>query len=119
MSRLIEIILSSIDFYYAAKKHLQNFRYPHKKLYKLNAIAVDPPQASGPLCYPFATQDSALRNRLLTARIFVATYWREAVDRVTEEWAESMIMNLLPLPIDQRYGLAHMERIVAIVTGEH
>ena len=119
MSQLTEMILSSIDFDYAGKKRLQNFRYLHKKLGKLNAIAVDPLQASGPLCYPFATQDNGLRNRLLTARIFVATYWHEAVDRVTEEWAESMIMNLLPLPIDQRYGPADMERIVAIVTGEH
>lgn len=118
MSQLTERILSSINFDYASHKRLQNFRHLHEKLGKLNAITIDLLQDSAPLCYPFATQDAELRNRLVNARIFIATYWAEAIDRVTEEWAEAMIMNLLPLPIDHRYGPADMERIVSIITGE-
>ncbi len=118
MSQLTERILSSIDFDYARNKRLKNFRHLHEKLGEMNAITIDLRQNSAPLCYPFATQDAGLRNRLVNERIFIATYWAEATDRVTSEWAEAMITNLLPLPIDQRYGPADMERIISIITGE-
>jgi len=52
------------------------------------------------------------------ARIFVATYWHDAIDRVSDEWAERMVINLLPLPIDQRYGPHDMERLVSVILGE-
>lgn len=119
MSQLTERILASIDFEVTSKKRLDNYQFLHEKLGAKNRLSLDTSRITAPLCYPFQTHDAGLRSRLISERIFVATYWPDAMDRLGEECAESIIRNLLPLPIDQRYGRSEMERIVSVVMGEN
>ncbi len=39
----------------------------------------------------------------------------DAIQRVSAEWVEKYIRNLLPLPVDQRYGAEDMERMVSVI----
>ena len=118
MSKLTERILSSINFEETFKKRRKNFFYLHKALGEANEFSIDTAGITAPLCYPFMTSDTRLRGKLIKNRIFVATYWRDALSRVREEWAVRMIGDLLPLPIDQRYGEKEMEKVASLVLGK-
>jgi hypothetical protein len=115
MSKLTERILSSINFEGVGKKRRENFLFLHERLGKDNQLALDHLHFTAPLCYPFLTNNSGLRGRLQRNRIFVATYWSDAISRINIGWTENMVKNLLPLPIDQRYGQNEMERIVSLI----
>jgi len=119
MSKLTERILASIDFNHAYKKRRENFLFLHEKLGGGNQLSMDIASITAPLCYPFLTHDANLRRQLIDNRIFVATYWADAIDRLSDESAEKMVRNLLPLPIDQRYERKDMERLVSVVLGEN
>jgi len=118
MSRLTERILSSIDFDSVSTKRRENFLFLHKELGEDNQLSVDVSSITAPLCYPLLTSDSGLRDRLIKTSIFVPTYWTDAISRVSDGWAEKMVRNLLPLPIDQRYAQKDMERMVEVILGQ-
>lgn len=115
MSKLTEKILASVNFEYVKKKRNENFFQLHNKLGAMNLFKFDGMNVSAPLCYPFLTNDNSLRQHLIHNKIYIPTYWKDAMHRVSEEWAEKMIINCLPLPIDQRYGQEEMERIVSVI----
>ena len=118
MSQLTRRILSSIDYGHASNKRRENLSFLHDRLGGRNILAMDFSCVVAPLCYPFLSTDPGLRERLATNRIFVPTYWPDAVGRVGEEWADKMVRRLLPLPIDHRYGLEEMERIASVILGD-
>lgn len=115
MSRLTERILGAIDFDGIRNARHENFMYLHRELGSIHSFEIDVTSAVAPLCYPFMAQDAALRQRMIANRIFVPTYWVDALARVGDEWARKMVNNLLPLPIDQRYGREEMKKIVSVI----
>ncbi len=117
MSTLTERILASIDYAECSKIRRDNFKYLHNKLGGMNLLDIETEDVLGPLCYPFVTNDDELRKRLIDDRIFVPTYWPDAIKRVSTEWAKKYIRNLLPLPVDQRYGTDEMDRVASIILG--
>lgn len=117
MSRLTERILSSIDFDNASRKRRENFMFLHEMLGGENMFAANIAQYTAPLCYPFMTADAGLRDRLINHRIYVASYWPDSIGRVSHDWAVRMVRNLLPLPIDQRYGRKEMRRLASVILG--
>lgn len=114
MSQLTKRILASVDFDMVRRKREENFQFLHKRLASVNRLHLDMPVGLAPMCYPLITCDAGLRANLISHRIFVATYWEDAVGRVRAKRAEA-IANLLPLPIDQRYGRTDMEKLVSII----
>jgi hypothetical protein len=69
------------------------------------------------MIYPFWSMKTGLRQRLIDADIFVATYWPNVRDWCEPDSAECRLAeSLLPLPIDQRYDDNDMQRILAIVS---
>ena len=117
MSTLTERILATVDYAVCIEKRRNNFKHLHDKLGDRNLFHFDAEEVSAPLCYPFMTNDNDLRSRLTNARIFVPTYWPDAIQRVGTVWAGKYIRNLLPLPVDQRYGAEDMERMVSVILG--
>lgn len=115
MSALTERILCSIDFDQVARKRRENFRLLHQILGEHNLFPLAKTDYLAPLCYPFRSRDPDLRNRLIRNRIFVPTYWPDAISRLPPRQVDSLVRCLLPLPIDQRYGSAEMERIAATI----
>jgi len=61
--------------------------------------------------FPFVSHDPTLRQRLIDAQIFVATYWPNC------EHSDSLVNGIIPIPIDQRYGISEMDTIISVLNG--
>ncbi len=117
MSRLSEHILASVDFETVSRIRKENFKMLNDRLGDDGGLLAEMSETEVPLCYPYRSRNVGHRQRLLSHRIFVATYWSDALDRLTADKANIWVRNLLPLPVDQRYGPSDMERIVNVIGG--
>lgn len=116
MSRLTRAILASVDYELVRKTRERNFLYLHSALASVNKMSITLENLCGPMVYPLWTDDVELRERLQRARIYVATYWPGVSRRACSSKLErDFVDNLLPLPIDQRYGLNEMQKIIDVV----
>ncbi|MDD2780468.1 hypothetical protein [Sulfuricurvum sp.] len=115
MSKLTQRILNSIDYHEIQKIRNSNFSYLHEHLVSLNLYQVEPALIKVPMIYPFLTANNALREKLIEAKIYVARYWNEVLQREVVTEIEKNFVDILPLPIDQRYGRREMKKIVAII----
>ena len=78
-----------------------------------------PSKPRGPLCYPLLIDDPKIRGRLIDQKIFVPTYWPNIKTWCEHDEVEYRLADaILPLPIDQRYGAADMQRIVDVIRGD-
>ena len=69
-----------------------------------------------PMVYPYLTDNQALKQRLISERVYVATYWPNVLDWVNEgDWEHYLIKNMCPIPIDQRYDKRELQRIISII----
>lgn len=118
MSSLTRRLLGSIDMSQAREQRNTNFHYLHERLAAKNILQLDAAQVDGPLCYPFQTNNLDLRKRLIDNKIFVATYWPNVREWCTPDETEySLTETILPLPIDQRYNVAAMDRMLEVLNG--
>ena len=70
------------------------------------------------MIYPYLTDDETLRQRLIENKVFVATYWPNVKEWVSKEMLEyDLTERLLPIPVDQRYGIEEMKTIISIIKG--
>jgi hypothetical protein len=113
MSPLTARILGAVDIDAARMKRNANFIFLHERLGGSNEFHIDLSRVDGPLCYPFFTLNSNIRQALIRQRIFVATYWPDVMVLVEENSTEAgFARNIIPLPCDQRYNQADMQAIV-------
>ena len=70
-----------------------------------------------PMVYPLYLENGdEVRTKLIQNQIFVARYWPNVLnDAKPTDLEFSLTMNILPLPIDQRYGTEDMNRIIEII----
>ena len=117
MSPQTKEILSQIDYDSIIEKRRQNYLYLSKALEEKNLLQLPSNDSFNcPMVYPFMTDDESLRGRLIQNRIFVARYWPNVLEWCGENDLEYKLATLIiPLPIDQRYGVEDMERIIAII----
>lgn len=118
MSALTAAMLDHFDHRRARLVRERNFLFLHAALGARNRLAIDPANIEGPMVYPYWTDDNTLRKRLLEQRIYTATYWDEARSRPSSTQLEgSLVEQLVPLPIDQRYNLNDMRLILQVIDG--
>ncbi len=117
MSKFTHAMLSNINYGNIRQKRNRNFKYLHKKLVEINAFEIDLDNIDGPLDYPFLNR-KILRDMLISNKVYVAKYWEGTLglDGLPEV-EKYLINNLTPLPIDQRYNINDMEKIVALIKG--
>jgi len=118
MSKISKRILSSLDYGSIALKRERNFLFLHTHLAPINTYPIEIDATfKGPMIYPLLIEDGAsLKEKLIKEQIYVATYWAEVKTRDGVPPLEcSLVDDLVPLPIDQRYTLTDMQRIVAMV----
>lgn len=124
MSGATAQLLDSIDYPYIEQRRRDNFSVLHDALGPINhhgGLNLAPAPA---LCYPFMAADpdeaARLRQTLLSERVYVPCYWREVLSEPGVPALERELAGrLLPLPIDQRYGVEDMNRLAAIVIDSH
>lgn len=116
MSKLTERIYKSIDHETIRIKRNENFISLHSQLHKKNKIKIDLSSIDGPLVYPFLSSINNLREFLIDNRVYTATYWPDCVDyEHANNFEKELINNMISLPIDQRYSLEDMNKIVELI----
>lgn len=116
MSALTASMLSKIDYDFVRTRRLDNFIYLHQRLASVNELKFNLKSITAPIAYPFLTSDSNLRERLLMHRIYTASYWHATCAPLEEGSFERYLQsNLVPLPIDQRYGTEHLDHILRLI----
>ena len=110
-------ILSQIDYESIIEKRRQNYQSLNKALGDKNLLQLPSMDSFVcPMVYPYMTKDETLRGRLIKNKIFVARYWPNVLEWCKETDIEyKLATKIIPLPIDQRYGINDMNRIIEIV----
>lgn len=110
MSKLTQNILRAIDYDFVRCKRNENYALLASTLDVQNPLPLTVPD--GPYCYPFYCADGmVLKKKLAQKKIYVATLWPNVLQLeclLEKDYAE----NLLPLPCDQRYGVAEIKKIL-------
>ena len=107
MSAFTRNSLSRVDMGLVKERRSANFAYLKEHLPTSFSLAMSDDDV--PMVYPYITDDSVLRVRLINDKIFVALYWPDVSN------CGDLPKRILPLPIDQRYGEEDMKRIVEAV----
>jgi len=118
MSNLTEQMMKGIDYRSVAQKRRENYKYLHQHLAETNQLSLELDEEAIPMVYPYLTKDEKLKQKLIDERIYVPTYWPNVL-----EWSEEMdlerllVRNTCFLPMDQRYGIGEMERMINVIQG--
>ena len=117
MSKLTKTILVSIDFEEIKTRRIQNFEYLHKHLSETNLLQLPSLDSFAcPMVYPYLLNDAKLKQQLIKNNVFVATYWPNVFEWCKpNDWEYALAERTVFVPIDQRYGLEDMQRIVEII----
>lgn len=113
MSALTQNILKSLDYEKIKEIRNRNFRMLNEAFGERNRLKLRIPE--GAYLYPLLVEGGRnLRNRLNRKKIYTPLLWPNVVDEPKpDDFAYFLADNLLPLPCDQRYSTADMERIIA------
>lgn len=112
MSRLTENLLRGIDYDAVKVRRTKNFLYLHDRLKTKNRLSIDP--VEGAFMYPLYIENGTrIRKMLQKYQIYIPTLWPAVFGRCTERDHEfCMARDILPLPVDQRYGEKEMSIII-------
>ena len=111
MSKLTRNLLHGIEYDKVEMIRRQNFQYLHERLGEYNKLKLIP----ATFMYPLMIENgSIIRRKLQADRIYIPTLWPTVFDITTSDMIEyQMAENILPLPVDQRYGYKDMDHIIA------
>ena len=115
MSRLTRALMGNIDYQKSIETRRKNFSFLHKSLKNINELKFDILEIEVPMVYPFLIKKTGLRDNLINNEIYIASYWSgiEAYNNNTYE--KYLRDHLLPLPIDQRYDIKDMKKILKVI----
>lgn len=116
MSKLTDAILAGVDYAGAKQRRRDNFAFLDEQLKDSNRIRLALDDEAVPMVYPYWTDDASLRQKLIENKVFVATYWPNVKEWTKDGMLEyELAEKLMPLPVDQRYGIKEMEIMKNIV----
>lgn len=119
MSKLTERILQGVDYEMVKNKRLENFLFLDSILKKDNLLNISLSENSVPMVYPLWSKDKNLRERLIKNKIYVATFWPNVFRWCNDSQLEyTLAKEIIPLPVDQRYGKEEMQQIIKIIFQE-
>ena len=108
MSKLTCNLLHAIDYKSVEKSRTNNFIILHETLHKYNLLNLMLPK--GAYMYPlYVSNGPAIREILQRKKIYIPILWPNVLNTCAEGESEyDMANNILPLPVDQRYGSEDM-----------
>ena len=109
MSALTENALRGLDYEFVKTARERNWVALEKLLGQYNELILRQPV--GPFMYPLLVRNGGhVREMLQAQKIYVPTLWPDVFDICVKKDIEySLARDILPLPIDQRYGQEDME----------
>jgi hypothetical protein len=116
MSRFTQRVMESIDYADVAQKRRMNYMQLHDYLKSSNQLNLFMGTEAVPMVYPYLSEIVDLRPHLISNKVFIAKYWPNVIEWIKEDSNESKLTKqLLPLPIDQRYGSGEMNVIINVI----
>lgn len=116
MSTFTREYLSCINYEIIKYKRTENFRRIAGILREYNKLDVIEKANVVPMVYPLLPVKRIDRNLLVKRKVYVPQWWKWIMSRVdASAWEKELSENLLPLPIDHRYGEKDMERLGALI----
>ncbi|MCL8536468.1 hypothetical protein M9991_06265 [Chryseobacterium gallinarum] len=113
MSNLTKRILSGIDYEKIKTSRRENFHFLHENLKEKNFLPIELSEESVPMVYPFRTNAKHLKKKLTDERIYCATYWPNVLHWCDESKnAYFLTKEIIAIPIDQRYSIEEMKKII-------
>lgn len=108
MSSLTENLLHGIDYEKVKQRRTENFRQLHNAFKDINRLELTVPE--GAFMYPLYLDNGAIiRKKLQKEKIYIPILWTDVFNICGEgELEYDMAENILPLPVDQRYGRKEM-----------
>ena len=112
MSCLTENLMKSFDYKSIAQVRNENFKYLHERLRSTNVLNLQVP--CGAFAYPFLVENGAnIRKKLQQKNIYIPILWSDVFELCEDTTLEyKYALNILPLPVDQRYGCLEMEYVL-------
>lgn len=108
MSATTTAALQKFDALAAIQKRRANFSAFHEHLQTTFPLSFADDDV--PMVYPFVSDDTTLRSRLIAQKVYVAKYWPGLSPS-----ANALAERIVPLPIDQRYSEEDMATIFSYV----
>ena len=117
MSMATQNLLRGIDYEQIKKDRERNFSYLHDYLRSINRLELCLPD--GPYMYPLLVKDGAkIRKKMQEKKIYIPTLWPNVLQECPVDSLEyQYATNILPVPVDQRYGIVDMKIIVDEIRG--
>lgn len=117
MSAYTRDILVHINYQAIIKRRRENYSIIETELSQYNLLKLPSSSSfSAPMAYPLMVENGIeLRNKLIENKIFVPKFWPN--ECIPDAYCANLVLsqNILPLPIDQRYGEEEMNRIIEII----
>lgn len=112
MSAITESLMRAVDFEGARLKRIANYKQLDEALSGRNLLDLRVPE--GPFMYPFLVENAeGTRQAMAAEGVFVPMLWPNVLeDAEAGSVAVEYAKNILPLPVDQRYGAGDMKRIL-------
>ncbi len=109
MSKLTENILHGIDYESIKQIRTKNFAYLNHELAGDNRLKIR--NVEGAFMYPFYIEGGyRLRKKLQQEKIYIPILWPDVFSLIEDGSTEyKMALNILPLPVDQRYNTSDMK----------
>ena len=106
-----ENILNKIDYEEVKGIRKRNFKYIDDALKDINQLKFN--NSGMTYMYPFLCCNSEkIRKRLIDSNIYVPRLWPNIDKEILNKFETKCIFDILPLPIDQRYDINDMKRII-------
>lgn len=115
MSRLTENLLRGIDYAGVAKRRQKNFEFLDVELWNINELKLK--SVYGAFMYPLLIQNGvAVRKELQKEKIYIPTLWPNVLEVCPKDSLEyHYAAEVLPIPVDQRYGIDDMKYLVEVI----
>lgn len=116
MSELTKSILLGVDYEEVKRKRKENYAILDAVLKNSNHLQFQLDDESVPMVYPYLTEDTALRQKLISNKVFVATYWPNVMEWCKpDDWEYKLAEGTVFLPIDQRYTPQNMSQVLEMI----
>lgn len=117
MSMVTQNLLRGIDYEQIKKNRERNFNYLHEHLKTINQLALCLPD--GPYMYPLLIKGGAeIRKKLQEKKIYIPILWPNVLQECPVDSLEyHYATDILPIPVDQRYGVGDMKTIADELQG--
>lgn len=121
MSPLTHALLKSVDYDFIMERRRKNFAVLHELLGQHNTYPVmEGFGKKAAFAYPFLVKEGGaqIRKKLIENNIYVSTLWKHVFNgTLATDFEKHIALDLIPLPIDQRYDEEDMKAMAQIISS--